>query len=633
MSGNAEAPRWQDVAGCAVLLPAGEPPAAVLHFTGSALASAAPLPFYRGFLERLSEECSAAVVATPYVELHDLDAAAEEAEGRFNAALQELQASGCTDLAGLPVFGVGHSLGAVVTLLVGAGGHRSGSVLLAFNQQAITEALPLPSLPPLRQSSRLAEQLRTQIRGAFNNEGLKAVLQAAGAAVQAAARVIGRDGIAEAAPAVAEQAAAALPQLGVAVGGFLTGRRGLKQSRAELAERFQRADALAPRTLLVEFSDDSLDEAPWVLSTFGCEEQPAVDEDPSSLALSDALDQALDEAMEEAMLQVWAEEETAEEEDLRGMERRMEEAVQETRAGEEPSAGSRSSGTRARGPPRGGRVVERTRLQGSHYAPLDLPWEGDSAERLGRLAAAVARFVRGEPGVRWGPGLISGGRFAMREKLLRLVAGTDRGLGAAPAQRQEELLACISELEALGMRVGKVPSKGAEPSLPEALFGNWRLVWCSSPVAQLLASLPLLECGEVHQEIPRQDLEPGQAAFILTTIEVSPKGAALLRGGALPLLALLPGDATGPGLRLVLRGVATPGWGGSATVQLNGARLEPLAGAVGGSRPSVPLPMPPMELPTFTMLTSYLDEEVRVARTPFGEVAVFFREAPTAGTA
>jgi len=125
--------RWLSVRGCDVLLPESGAPRAILHFVGGAFAGAAPQALYGAFLESLGAD-GFAIVATPCNLLVGLNhyAAAAEVAARWEAVsadlpslLQpELMRSAGTAAAKRalpPVFGVGHSLGAKILVLLAAG--------------------------------------------------------------------------------------------------------------------------------------------------------------------------------------------------------------------------------------------------------------------------------------------------------------------------------------------------------------------------------------------------------------------------------------------------------------------------------------------------------------------------------
>ncbi|KAG5016942.1 hypothetical protein JHK82_022589 [Glycine max] len=113
-------PDWSEVEGAWILKPKSSEPNYVVHFIGGIFVGAAPQLTYRRFLERLSEKYS-------FVQIQDL-----------------------------PIFGVGHSLGSVVHLLIGSryAVQRSGNVLMAFNNKEASSAVPLfsPVIVPMAQT-------------------------------------------------------------------------------------------------------------------------------------------------------------------------------------------------------------------------------------------------------------------------------------------------------------------------------------------------------------------------------------------------------------------------------------------------------------------------------------------------
>ncbi|KAJ9530296.1 hypothetical protein QJQ45_023581, partial [Haematococcus lacustris] len=176
-------------------------PEAVVHFLGAAFVGAAPQLTYRLFLEALSNRnvlvshgkrrppLAAAsrasrksiskeinkpgemilvhahllvpqIIATPYSTSFDHLRVADEAQFKFDHALRSLGPE--TGL--LPVYGVGHSLGAVVHLLISAryAVARTGNAFLSFNNRSAVEVVPLFS-PLIAPSARLLGPLLTQI--------------------------------------------------------------------------------------------------------------------------------------------------------------------------------------------------------------------------------------------------------------------------------------------------------------------------------------------------------------------------------------------------------------------------------------------------------------------------------------
>ncbi|XP_022739620.1 uncharacterized protein LOC111291820 isoform X7 [Durio zibethinus] len=143
---------WSQVEGAWVLKPKGSKPKSVVHFVGGIFVGAAPQLTYRLFLERLSEK-GALVIATPYASGFDYFFIADEVQFKFDRCLRFLQDT----VHDLPTFGIGHSLGSVIHLLIGSSRYavqRSGNVLMAFNNKEASLAIPLfsPVLVPMAQS-------------------------------------------------------------------------------------------------------------------------------------------------------------------------------------------------------------------------------------------------------------------------------------------------------------------------------------------------------------------------------------------------------------------------------------------------------------------------------------------------
>lgn len=132
---------WQEVSGNWFLVP--ERPRAIVHFLGGAFVAAAPHLTYRWLLEALYTEGYAAI-ATPFVNTFDHGAIAQEALTTFEQGYTFL----CRqrpELRTLPVYGLGHSMGCKVHLLMGSlcGVERAGNILISFNNYPARKAIPL----------------------------------------------------------------------------------------------------------------------------------------------------------------------------------------------------------------------------------------------------------------------------------------------------------------------------------------------------------------------------------------------------------------------------------------------------------------------------------------------------------
>ncbi|XAR48272.1 hypothetical protein NMG60_11031029 [Bertholletia excelsa] len=142
---------WSEVEGAWVLKPRSSQPRSVVHFVGGIFVGAAPQLTYRLFLERLAER-DILVIATPYASGFDHFFIADEVQFKFDRCLRFLRET----IQDLPTFGIGHSLGSVIHLLIGSryAVQRNGNVLMAFNNKEASLAIPLfsPVLVPVAQS-------------------------------------------------------------------------------------------------------------------------------------------------------------------------------------------------------------------------------------------------------------------------------------------------------------------------------------------------------------------------------------------------------------------------------------------------------------------------------------------------
>lgn len=105
---------WNEVEGAWVLRPKNCEVMSIVHFVGGIFVGAAPQLAYRLFLERLAEK-GVLVVATPYASGFDHFLIADEVQFKFERCLRSLQES----VQDIPTFGIGHSLGSVIHLLIG----------------------------------------------------------------------------------------------------------------------------------------------------------------------------------------------------------------------------------------------------------------------------------------------------------------------------------------------------------------------------------------------------------------------------------------------------------------------------------------------------------------------------------
>ncbi|AFY95754.1 DUF1350 family protein [Chamaesiphon minutus] len=140
---------WQEISGNWVYIP--RQPRAVIHFLGGAFVAAAPHLTYRLLLEDLAKQ-GYVIIATPFINTFDHRAIAGEVYNRFEDTLELLQKRRylpADDL--LPVYGLGHSMGCKLHLLIGSmyDVDRAGNMLISFNNFSARDAVPLMGQMPV----------------------------------------------------------------------------------------------------------------------------------------------------------------------------------------------------------------------------------------------------------------------------------------------------------------------------------------------------------------------------------------------------------------------------------------------------------------------------------------------------
>lgn len=132
---------WQEVAGSWVLIPPR--PTGIVHFLGGAFVATAPQVTYRWLLEQLGRRGYAAI-ATPFVNTLNHTAIAREVLNRFETTLYRLQTTSALGKRYLPIYGIGHSMGCKLHLLIGSlfSVERAGNVLISYNNYPARQAIP-----------------------------------------------------------------------------------------------------------------------------------------------------------------------------------------------------------------------------------------------------------------------------------------------------------------------------------------------------------------------------------------------------------------------------------------------------------------------------------------------------------
>jgi Protein of unknown function (DUF1350) len=139
---------WQEISGNWVYIP--RQPRAIVHFLGGAFVAAAPHITYRLLLEDLAKQ-GYAIIATPFLNTFDHRAIASDVYNSFEDTLELLQKRRYLPTEGLPIYGIGHSMGCKLHLLIGSmyDVDRSGNILISFNNFSARDAVPLMGQMPM----------------------------------------------------------------------------------------------------------------------------------------------------------------------------------------------------------------------------------------------------------------------------------------------------------------------------------------------------------------------------------------------------------------------------------------------------------------------------------------------------
>ncbi|WOD38754.1 DUF1350 family protein [Nodosilinea sp. E11] len=132
---------WQEVSGNWILVPPN--PTAIVHFLGGAFVAAAPSVTYQWLLENLAKQ-GYLVVATPFINTFDHTAIAQEVLITFDQAMRYLDKRVLVHRPPLPLYGLGHSMGCKVHLLINSlwEVERAGNIYLSFNNYPARRSIP-----------------------------------------------------------------------------------------------------------------------------------------------------------------------------------------------------------------------------------------------------------------------------------------------------------------------------------------------------------------------------------------------------------------------------------------------------------------------------------------------------------
>ena len=133
---------WKEIRGNWVLVP--RHPIGIIHFLGGAFVATLPHLTYRWLLEHLADK-GYVIIATPFVNTLDHVAIAQSVLRKFERTLEILQETREIRKVYLPIYGLGHSMGCKLHLLIGSlfTVQRAGNILISFNNFAANEAIPL----------------------------------------------------------------------------------------------------------------------------------------------------------------------------------------------------------------------------------------------------------------------------------------------------------------------------------------------------------------------------------------------------------------------------------------------------------------------------------------------------------
>lgn len=132
---------WQEISESWVWIP--RQPIGIIHFLGGAFVGSAPNLTYRWLLEEVGKE-GYVIIATPFVNGLDHQAIARNVLNRFEAIVERLQANYSLPRGYFPIYGIGHSMGSKLHLLIGSlfSVQRAGNILLSFNNYPLRRAIP-----------------------------------------------------------------------------------------------------------------------------------------------------------------------------------------------------------------------------------------------------------------------------------------------------------------------------------------------------------------------------------------------------------------------------------------------------------------------------------------------------------
>jgi len=250
---------WEEIDGCQVLRPQGEPKA-IVHFLGGVFASPSPHVLYRHMLQRLAEK-GYVIVANPFAVDFDYLQTADGILERYEMALPAVQRAYTREL---PQFAVGHSLGALMHTTIGSlfaesSPRYAGAALLAHNNKQLRDAVPgfddvfAPSLTPFSEVTKLSSYRNfIDSARALRQSTIALARDVVGSSPNTAPYSSLFDDFSE--------ISGLIDQVPSVLEGIANGVREFTPSPDEL-RRALRSSYATPRTLVLSFAQDSIDES------------------------------------------------------------------------------------------------------------------------------------------------------------------------------------------------------------------------------------------------------------------------------------------------------------------------------------------------------------------------------------
>ena len=136
---------WQEIPKNLWVLKPRKEPIGIIHFLGGFLAAIWPHHTYHKLLEPLAN-AGYVIIATPYgINANNHDELAKQVLNQFEFVLQTLKAEHYLNEDKLPIYGLGHSLGSKLHLLIGCqpSVQRNGNILISFNDHRLKKGIHL----------------------------------------------------------------------------------------------------------------------------------------------------------------------------------------------------------------------------------------------------------------------------------------------------------------------------------------------------------------------------------------------------------------------------------------------------------------------------------------------------------